>query len=92
MKLFTPIFYCSYDNSTGIFIVPSGGDGLYYFSTYVLVDYGKYGAFNIAVNDDVICTAFGDDSGSGAEYSYAGCSAMAKVAEGDHLSLFLITE
>ena len=86
---FTPIFHCSYDNSTGVFTVPPGGDGLYYFSTYLLVDYGKYGAFNIAINDDVICTAFGDDSGSGAEYSYAGCSATAEAVEG---TFFLITE
>ena len=27
------LFICSYDNTTGVFTVPPGGDGIYYFST-----------------------------------------------------------
>ena len=50
-------FYSSYDNTTGMFTVPPGGDGVYYFSTYLLVIFGEWGRFNIKLNNDVMCTA-----------------------------------
>ena len=37
--------------------MPSGGDGYYYFSTYLLVDNDEYGAFDIRVNGETLCTA-----------------------------------
>ena len=30
------LFISSYDSTTGVFTVPSGGDGVYYFSTYLI--------------------------------------------------------
>ena len=30
------LFISSYDNTTGVFTVPAGGDGVYYFSTYLI--------------------------------------------------------
>ena len=32
------LFISSYNSTTGVFRVPPGGDGVYYFSVYVLVD------------------------------------------------------
>ena len=75
------IYRCSYNNSTGVFTVPPGGDGLYYFSTYVLVDCGEDAEFNIMVNDMIVCTVYGDDVG-GSDEAQASCSAVADVIEG----------
>ena len=40
-------FYCNYESSTGVFAVPPAGDGLYYYSTYLLIGGGEYAYFNI---------------------------------------------
>ncbi len=47
-----------YDPSIGTFTVPPGGEGLYYFSTYVLVDAGEWAHFNIRVNGVNLCTVY----------------------------------
>ena len=41
-----------YDSTTGIFTVPSGGAGLYYFSTYLGVSVSEYALFDMVVNDE----------------------------------------
>ena len=46
-----------YDAGTGVFTVPSGGDGWYYISIYLSIYFGEYGVFEIKVNDDMMCTA-----------------------------------
>ena len=77
------MFSYSYDSSTGVFTVPPGGEGLYYFSTYLLIDLGEYGVFNIVVNDVVFCTATGDeDTNFGGDLPQATCSAVVDVDEG----------
>ena len=38
--------------------MPSGGEGFYYFSTYLLVVAGKLGYFDIQINGEVLCTAY----------------------------------
>ena len=48
-----------------VFTVPSGGDGVYYFSTYLLVDPSEYGRFDMRLNDDVICTTYPDHFNNG---------------------------
>ena len=40
--------------------MPSSGDGVYYFSTYVLVQSGEIGRFDMYLNNDIICTAHAD--------------------------------
>ena len=68
-----------------MFTVPPGGDGLYYFSTYLLVDAGELASFNMVVNDDVtICTAQGDHSASEVDDDppQAACSVMAQLNAG----------
>ena len=66
-----------------MFTVPPGGDGLYYFSTYLLIDDGDLAYFNLVVNDDdILCTAYGDHDSAGEDYSQAACSAMAQLNEG----------
>ena len=76
-----------------MFTVPPGGDGLYYFSTYLLISAGEYGIFNMVVNDVIICSAYGDEnSNSGSDVPQATCSAVVDVAEGKGLLLFLGNE
>ena len=72
-----------YDSSTGTFTVPSGGDGMYYFSTYLLVDDGEVGRFSIRVNGEILCTALGDlNANGGNDYPQATCSGLTQLAEG----------
>ena len=59
------LFICSYDSTTGVFTVPPGGDGVYYFSMYLLVQIGEVGIFGMRLNDDVICDVFPDRFHSG---------------------------
>ena len=71
-----------YDSSTGIFTVPSGGDGFYYLSTYLRIDDGEYGLFDLTVNGIEICKAAGDNSFSGMnDYDQGTRSAVVLLAE-----------
>ena len=63
--------------------MPSGGDGVYYFSTYVLVQYGEYGQFDMQLNDDVICSTLPDHDHNGdQDYAPRSCSAVINVVAG----------
>ena len=73
----------SYDSTTGVFTAPPGGDGVYYFSTYLLVDIGEFGRFDIRLNDDVICTTYPDHSDNGSsDYAPGSCSAIVDIVAG----------
>ena len=64
-----------------MFTVPPGGDGLYYFSTYLLINPSEVGSFEIVVNDVVFCTNWGDGI-DGSEEPQATCSAVVDATEG----------
>ena len=49
-----------YSNETGVFTVPSGGDGLYYFSIYLAVESDEHGRFQMMLNSELLCSAVGD--------------------------------
>ena len=73
----------SYENSTGIFTVPLGGEGLYYFSTYLTSDELEYSDFFLTVNNETVCVAFGDDSSGQINVGgQAYCSAVVYAYEG----------
>ena len=81
-------YYCSYDSTSGVFTVPPGGNGIYYFSVYVLVDNGEAANFDITVNDDNICSTFPDHSNSGAiDLAPGSCSALINVVAGKGCSI-----
>ena len=80
------LFICSYDSTTGVFTVPPGGDGVYYFSSYFLVDQGDYGRFDIMLNDDIICTTWPDQNAS-SDLAPGSCSAVVDVVAGKLLTL-----
>ena len=64
-------------------MVPPGGEGLYYFSIYLLVDSGERGQFSIRVNGQILCTAYGDDEESSADAPQSTCSLLAQLTEGN---------
>ena len=83
----------SYDNNTGVFTVPPGGDGVYYFSTYVRVDDGEYGRFDMTLNDDIICTTEPDHTNNGnLDYAPGSCSAVVDVIEGNTFFKHILIE
>ena len=85
------LFISRYDSTTGVFTVPPGGDGVYYFSTYVLLQIGEYGRFDMYLNDDVICTTYPDHSDIGAlDFAPGSCSAVVDVVAGNIISFILI--
>ena len=63
--------------------MPPGGDGMYYFSTYLLVEIGDYGVFYITLNDDIICSTFPDHFDSGPDVATGSCSAVVDVVAGN---------
>ena len=73
----------SYDSTTGVFTVPSGGDGVYYFSVFLLVPYGEYVNIDMTLNDDVICSIQADQNNSGSgDCQAASCSVVLDVVSG----------
>ncbi len=61
------ILYLSrYNTSTGVFTVPPGAGGMYYFSVFMQIDYHTKGVFKLRLNDDTQCRARGDSDGANA--------------------------
>ena len=62
--------------------MPSGGDGFYYFSTYLLVDNGKWGEFSIEINGEVFCASRTDQTETPNDEGQTACSAATYATEG----------
>ncbi len=80
---------CRYNTLTGIFTVPTGGAGLYYFSSYFLVDVGEYATFSMFNGNQELCRAHENKKNSGADYAQAGCSGMAELPDGKFTGTFV---
>ena len=64
--------------------MPSGGDGYYYFSVYLVGSHSEDVHFDMELNDDVICTSFLDQGNSGdLDYPSASCSAIVNIVDGN---------
>ena len=72
--------------------MPPGGDGYYYFSTYLLGDDAEYAYFNLEVNGNFLCTICVDNSDQGAvgDFPQSACSTAIYTAEGTKPQQFLI--
>ena len=79
-------YFCRYNSTTGVFTVPPGGAGHYYFSTYLLLDEGDWAIFELRINGDRICRAHGDDDDSLSEYAQAACSGLTVLKEGQKVN------
>ena len=79
-----------YNNETGIFQIGSGDDGTYYFSTYLSVYFDQWAYFDMEVNNETVCTAFGDHSNiESSEAAHTSCSAVVNVIEGKYVYSFI---
>ena len=75
-----------YNSVTGMFTVPPGGDGFYYFSTYIIVQREEIGYFDIKINGDRLCTAWGEVQDTPGDPGPAVCSATTYATPGiNHL-------
>ena len=80
-----------YNSSTGTFTVPPGGDGFYYFSAYFTVWYYEYAAFDIQINEERICTAWGEtDASTFADRVHTSCSATTYASEGKTIKYLML--
>ena len=72
-----------YDSTTGTFTVPPGGDGYYYFSTYMRVAGGEVVNFDVELDGELICSVTADiqDSSSG-DREITSCSGATYAFEG----------
>ena len=75
-------FVYRYDSTTGTFTVPPGGDGLYYFSVYLVTSAGKWSYLDLQLNGEVLCTVFADHQETTFDEGQSACSATAHVVEG----------
>ena len=66
--------------------MPTGGDGFYYFSTYLLVDSGEYGSFDIQINGETICTARNEQEQTTTDPGPATCSTVTYATQGISIS------
>ena len=73
-----------YDDTTGVFTVPPGGDGWYYFFAHFRVFADEYALFNIQLNGNYLCTMVEDDTGveNGDDGGQGACRTVVYAQEG----------
>ena len=62
--------------------MPPGGDGFYYFSTYLLIFGDEYGLFEIFINGQLLCSAYAEQLQTSTDEGQPSCSAITYAAEG----------
>ena len=60
--------------------MPPGGDGYFYFSTYLHVLIGEFGAFEIQINGEMLC--WFEEYNSANNYGPAVCDGISYIVEG----------
>ena len=75
-----------YDETTGLYTVPPGGDGLYYFYTHLQFLPDEYSNFIIRLNGDDLCDVFEDNDNG--DYGMSSCGAAVVLEEGKSHSLY----
>ena len=83
------VFHNRYNSTTGIFTVPPGREGFYYLSVYLIISSAEFGYFDIVINGDLLCTAFGDQGDTPLDVGSAACNAATYATEGT--AVFLLT-
>ena len=62
--------------------MPPGGDGFYYFSVFLIVIYDEWGAFDIRINGEILCTPYSDQTDTPGDPGLAACSAATYASAG----------
>ena len=53
-------FFCRYDAATGVFTVPPGGEGYYFFAAHFTVSHSEAELINLRVKGEIICSNYED--------------------------------
>ena len=80
-----------YDSGTGTFTVPPGGEGFYYFSSYMRVYGDESAEFDIEINGARICSVTADltDSPIG-DREITSCSGATYLLEGYYVTYLTV--
>ena len=73
----------SYDSTTGVFTVPPGADGWYYFYIYLRVSRQESCYFEIEVNGEPQCMASGEMNNGGSDSPQATCGVVTSLVAGN---------
>ena len=78
-----------YDSTTGVFTVPPGADGVYYFSSFLLTEWEEQVFFHMELNGRDICNIEVQNN----EYNSgtSSCNAVVKVNAGDKIKVVYLT-
>ena len=71
--------------------MPPGGDGFYYFSVYSLIADNESGLFDIAINENRLCSIREEQDGTPTDAGQAACSAASYATEGTKLLIRLMS-
>ncbi len=82
-KLQILLSFCSYDETTGIFTVPSGGDGLYFVMFFMTTADNAWGVFRLQLNGVGMCDAHANGDGVGGLNGAASCSFVRALSAGE---------
>ena len=82
---YTNVVFFRYNSTTGMFTVPPGGDGMYFFYIFMTVDPGEYALFEIRINNVRMCSAHGDHDTSGSDLPATSCGVVASLSAGNHM-------
>ena len=63
--------------------MPPGGDGFYYFSTYLLIHDGERGSFEVQFNGEVVCMAHSEQTDTTTDETNTSCGAIVYGTEGN---------
>ena len=69
--------------------MPSGGDGFYYFSTYLLVASHEWARCSIDINGEVLCTVQTEQTDTPNNPGQAVCTAATYATEGWSIANYL---
>ena len=64
--------------------MPPGGDGFFYFSTYLVVPGGEDNVFAIQIDNNILCIAYTDEDDNPFQRQ-SGCNAVTFATEGTML-------
>ena len=62
--------------------MPPGGDGYYYFSTYLMGEDNEFAYFNLEINGEVLCTIRVDQQQVFGDFPQSACSAAIYTTQG----------
>ena len=73
---------CRYNGNTGVFTVPEGADGMYFFSSHLVTDDKKWAQITLKKNQEILCGFYEDNQNSANEDGTGSCSVTVMLKQG----------